>query len=383
MAENPFRVGGHVTGSHFTDRADEVRTVRRALAEPSRLLVYGPRRMGKSSTIARAVERFRAEGGLVAWADFSTATELTDVSNRLLRSFAGELKGVQERLVEFARSVRPEASLTFDQATQMPALSFGVALRRRPVDAQREAFESVADRIEAFAAEHDGRVALIFDEFQDILEIAGDRADWFLRGIMQRHQHVTYVCAGSKESLIHEMLDRKRAFYKHFELLHLDPIDPGHFARWIEDRMASAGVSADGLGRVVIEAAGDRTQDCIQVAREVFSAALPKGRAEEADVDRAVDAIMRSEAAVFQAIWNDLSGSQQNALRAIAAAPEHPFGAESVRRFGLGSSSTMARAIEALRKRGFVARTAEAVEFDNPFLRRWVERTVLQDVPSE
>ncbi len=194
---------------------------------------------------------------------------------------------------------------------------------------------------------------------------------------------MSYVCAGSKESLIHEMLDRRRAFYKHFELLHLDAIEPAHFARWIEERMASAGVAADGLGGAVIAAAGDRTQDRIHVAREVFNTALPKGRAEEADVGRAVDAITRSEAAVFQAIWDDLSARQQNALRAIAAAPEHPFGAESVRRFGLGSSSTMARAVEALRKRGFLVRTAHAVEFDSPFFRRWVERTVLQDVPSE
>lgn len=383
MRENPFRVGGHVTGSHFTDRADEVGRVRRALLEPSRLLVYGPRRMGKSSTVAKAVERFRADGGVVAWADFSTATELTDISNRLLRSFAGELKGVQERLLEFARSVRPEVSLTFEPAAQTPVLSFGVGLRQRPVEDQRVAFESVLDRIEAFASEHDGRVALIFDEFQDILEIAGDRADWFLRGIMQRHQHVSYVCAGSKESLIHEMLDRRRAFYKHFELLHLGPIETGHFARWIEDRMASAGVSADGLGRAVMDAAGARTQDRIRVAREVFNAALPRGRAEEGDIDDAVDAIVRSEAAVFQAIWDDLSAGQQNALRAIAAAPAHPFGAESVRRFGLGSSSTMARAVEALQKRGFLARTADGVEFDSPFFRRWVERTVLEDVPGE
>ena len=47
----PFRVGEHVTGEFFTDRADEVKKILRFMRDPSRLLVYGERRHGKSSAI--------------------------------------------------------------------------------------------------------------------------------------------------------------------------------------------------------------------------------------------------------------------------------------------------------------------------------------------
>ncbi len=47
--DNPFRVGERVSGENFTDRADEVRHIHRAERDPSRLLVYGPRRMGKAT----------------------------------------------------------------------------------------------------------------------------------------------------------------------------------------------------------------------------------------------------------------------------------------------------------------------------------------------
>ncbi|HUH12022.1 MAG TPA: ATP-binding protein [Longimicrobiales bacterium] len=382
MKQNPFRVGGHVTGPHFTDRAAEVHRIRRALVEPSRLLVYGPRRMGKSSAIAMAADRAQREGCLVAWADFSTATTLTDVSNRLLRSLSAEMKSVPERLLEFAKQVRPQIALRYDEASGLPVLSFDVAVRQAPVEDQRSAFESLLDRVEAFARGREQPVALIFDEFQDILEIGGERADWFLRGVMQRHSHLSYVCAGSRETLIHELLERKRAFFKHFELLHLDPIDAGHLTRWVEDRMRSAGVDPQGLGIALIRQAGPRTQDRLQLAREAFNTALARGRLESVDIENAVDSIIRSEEAVYRAIWEGLSATQQNALRAISSRPEKLYSTDVVSRFGLGSTSTMARAVEALTGRGIVVRAGDHIEFDNPFFRGWVERTLLPDVAS-
>lgn len=335
--------------------------------------------MGKSSTIAKATERVRAEGGIVAWVDLATATALTDVSNRLLRSLSGELGSLRDRLLELARSVRPQVSLRFDDTTGLPVVSFGVELRRRPVEDQRLALESVLDAVEGFSAGHDSPVAVVLDEFQDLLDIGGDRADWFLRGIMQRHQHVSYVCAGSRETLIHEMLEKKRAFYKHFELLHMDPMDADHLARWIDDRMRSARVDSKGTGRAIVEAAGPRTQDQLQLAREVYVMALPRGRAEATDMDQAFDAIIRAESAVFQAIWEGFSATQQNALRALASGPDQLYAADLLKRFGIGSSAAMARAVRALRTRGVVVQTGDRVVYDSPYFRGWVEGGMLPD----
>ena len=57
-AGNPFRIGEHVSGYHFADREEETARIRAAMLSASSLLVYGPRRMGKSSTIANAAEAF-------------------------------------------------------------------------------------------------------------------------------------------------------------------------------------------------------------------------------------------------------------------------------------------------------------------------------------
>ena len=58
---NPFRIGERVRGAWFIDRADEVRTVTRAMTDRGRLLLWRPRRMGKSTILGVAAERVRAD----------------------------------------------------------------------------------------------------------------------------------------------------------------------------------------------------------------------------------------------------------------------------------------------------------------------------------
>jgi len=61
--QNPFRIGGTVAGSYFTDRAAEVGRIAATLGErQAKLLVFGPRRMGKSSAIEAAARRLRPPG---------------------------------------------------------------------------------------------------------------------------------------------------------------------------------------------------------------------------------------------------------------------------------------------------------------------------------
>ena len=56
VINNPFKIHGIVEGEYFTDRTDELRLMVRSLTEPgNKLLVYGPRRMGKTSAILNAV----------------------------------------------------------------------------------------------------------------------------------------------------------------------------------------------------------------------------------------------------------------------------------------------------------------------------------------
>lgn len=374
----PFRIGDHVTGPYFTDRAEEVARILAALRASTRLLVFGPRRMGKSSAIAVAAERARSEGVLVVRADLATASGLVDVANRLLRSLSAQRPA--DRLLELARGLSPHVTLSFEEATGAPRLSFGVARRRAGAEEQRWSLDEV---IEGLAAEarSGARVAVVLDEFQAIRRFGGEEVEWQLRDLIQRHGELSFVCAGSELSLIREMLERDRAFFRAFELLHLGPVDGDHLSRWIDDRLSGAGVAADGVGAAIIARVGPRTQDILQVARHVHARGLSRGEAGVEDVEEAVLDVVREEDPVIRGTWLGLTAHQQNVLRAVAAGAAQLFAGATRDRYGLPASSTVAVAVNALESRAILCRDDGAITFDSPFFRAWVVREALQDLP--
>lgn len=380
MPENPFRIGDHVTGPFFTDRAAEVRRILDAMRHPTRLLVFGARRMGKSSALGVAAARARDEGVLVVRADLATTSSLVDVSNRLLHSLSGQR--TKERLASFAAGLAPNVSLTFDTKTGAARLAFGVERRRAPEEGQRRSLEEVVEGLAGEASSRGDRIAVVLDEFQAIGRFGGETAEWHLRDLMQRHGLLSFVCAGSELSLIHEMLGKDRAFFRAFELLHLGAIDPGHLGRWIDERLEGAGVKAAGVGEAVIGAVGPRTQDILQVARHVYGRAAGRGEALASDVEEAVWDVVREEEPVIRATWLNLTAHQQNVLRALAGNVDQLFSTATRERFGLPTSSSVSAAVDALESRGLVFRGEEgAIGFDSPFVRLWVEREALPDVP--
>jgi hypothetical protein len=379
MTENPFRIGVHVSGAYFTDRAAEVKRIRQAMIESGRLLVFGPRRMGKSSAIGVASERSRREGTLVVRADLSTASTLVDVANRLLHSLSAQREpGWVARL---AGSLAATVSLTVDPITGAPRIIFGAEARQTPLERQRRSLEQVVEAL-ASEAKEAGRVAIVLDEFQAIVRFGGEEAEWHLRDLMQSHPELSFVCAGSEVSLVKEMLEEHRAFFRMFELLRVGPVDPDHLARWIDARLEKAGVVPDGAGTAVVTLAGPRTQDILQVARHLYARGLISGAVSGADVEPAMRDVVREEDPVIRTLWSDLTSNQQNVLRAVASGAEQIYSTDSRRRFGLPTSSTVAAAVDALEKRGILDRDSDGVvRFDSPFLRLWVEWEAGSDVP--
>jgi hypothetical protein len=374
--ENPFRIGQHVRGEFFTDRADEVQVVLRAMRDRGRLLVWGPRRMGKSTVIGVSTDRVRRDGGIVLTVDLSTVTSLTEAADRLLAAVSREERW-QDRLLSLVRSLAPIVTLGADPEGR-PRLAIGLEVRKRAADQERGLLSQVLDRVHGLAAEHDRPVVFVLDEVQQLGQIGGDAAEWLLRGRMQEHRHTAYVCAGSKESLVREMLQPKRAFYSFFELLHVGPIDRQHLGRWIDERMSGTGVKARDVGQRIVVSVGPRTQDVMLTARTLWFRTASRGRADPADVKAAMDEIVTAEDPALRRTWEDLTPLQQRVLKAVAGDAQGLHSEDARSRFELGPSSSVTTAITALTDRSILERRDRAISFDSPFFRRWVEREVLR-----
>src|SRR5690606_11686116 len=277
--QNPFRIGERVSGYSFADREEEVARGRAAMLSASSLLVYGPRRMGRSSLIFHAAESARSARPkpIVGSGESATAASLFDVSARLLRSLYLETRWLKLRLEDLLGGLAPRVTVKLDEHGGPPSITFGIDRRTAGEEERRRAFEGVFEHLSQ-VRESTGRfVAVVLAEFQAVRSFAGESSEWHLRDVMQRHGELAWVCACSQESLIHGMIGPDRAVYRMFARLHLGPISEQVFADWIEERLARGSGVAPGVGLELVRMAGARTQDVVQVARQLYFRGLAAG----------------------------------------------------------------------------------------------------------
>lgn len=389
LIENPFQVHGVVEPPHFTNRADEIRRVRSALLNaPARLLVLGDRRMGKTSVLHAARRAAERQHGRIVFADLSTASTPADMANRLLEGAVRALGRTWTDLVSALLSrLRVRLELVPDPATGLAIPAVETSLREREAGEQHGSLVGVLDALEAMAAERKTTLAIILDEFQEIHRFGGEAAEWRLRGSIQHHQHVSYVLAGSDTTLIREMITPTRAFYEMFDVMTIGPIASDHFARWIDERMVTAGTAVDGLGERLIRVAGPRTRDVVRLARAAFDVLRGDEPSPPRDVVAiarlALERVLADEDDGMRLIWAGLTPIQQNVLRAVAWDGGGLTARSTLRQFGLGHGGTARNTALALAQRGLLERRESAVTgfgFDSPFARAWVIAHALPDV---
>ena len=390
--DNPFRIGVAVRGVFFTDRADETTRVAATLGEAgARLLVVGERRVGKTSVLLRGIERVQRAGGHAFLVDCGTAGSAVEIANRILSAATRALgRDWAATVADLTRRTRARIQLGTDAAGS-PTVSFEPAFTNDPAS-QQDAIATVLDALDARAKRERRVIGIALDEVQRLTAIlGGESGEWVLRGLLQHHQHLGYVLAGSEPTVLSAMQGRGRAFYDQLSLMTIGPMDPAHFARWIDDRSARAGLAMPGLGGACLALAGPRTRDVAQLARAVFSAAAA-GTARSAALEapsgvalaRAIFAdLVEEQADPFRALWETLARTRQQVLRALAVGDVGLTTDGARRRYGLSSSGVVGSALEALRETRVIVRDSGAIAgyaFDNPYFRGWVLANALPDL---
>jgi len=69
---NPFSYGTVVKEPYFFNRTEEVRRIVDTLGGGNNLVLYAPRRYGKTSVVMKAMEALRAQGFVCIYFDFMT-----------------------------------------------------------------------------------------------------------------------------------------------------------------------------------------------------------------------------------------------------------------------------------------------------------------------
>jgi hypothetical protein len=375
---NPFHFGDLALDDSFTDREAELQELTTDVLNGQNVVIFAPRRYGKSSLVWRATQRLIAKRVLVAQIDLMTVATKEQLAAKLAQAIYEEIATplfrARERATQVFRGLRIAPVITVDPMDASLGFSFRAGHAPQDVDATLERlFELPAE----LAAERRRRACVVFDEFQEILEL-DPNLPALMRAVFQAQPDVAHVYLGSKRSLMHGIFnDANEPFWRSAKQMELGVIAPADFAPFIRERFEVTGrrIADEAVDGVLATTRGHpyATQE---LCYALWEETRPPGRAARRELDAALERVLRSENAHFTLIWDRASRVQRVTLQALAAEPLAPATSRDFRRrHGLPGASSVQRALDALTDEELVLRERPgAYRIAEPFLMEWILR---------
>lgn len=372
---NPFRFGALALDEAFTDREDELSELVSDARNGQDVVVFAPRRYGKTSLVHRAAQELVRAKVLVAQVDLMTTPTAARFADKLARAIhddiATPLMRAKERLRVFA-GLRIAPIVTVDP--QDGSLSFSFDASHRAADLHAT-IERLLELPAQLAGERDRRTVLVLDEFQEVTSIDRDLPR-LMRAVFQAQPEVAHVYLGSRRHMMERIFsDANEPFWRSAKRVELDVIAPERFRGFIARAFTATGrsIAAEAVDAVLAITGGHpyATQELCYFLWQLVA----EGEEAGADaVEEALAAVLRSENAHFDVVWDRASATQRLLLQALAVEPGRPLTGDYRHRRALPGPSTIQKALEALEREELVARSHGRTHISEPFLAEWVRR---------
>jgi hypothetical protein len=375
---NPFSFGALALDDSFADREIELAELTSDIRNGQDVVVFAPRRCGKSSLVWRAAHALAAEQVLVAQVDLMTTPTKESLAAALAKSIyeqiASPLERVREKALAPFRGLRVQPTINVNPDDGSFSFSFGIAQRAAEIDATLERLLELPAEL---GSARGRRIALVMDEFQEIIDVDPDLPK-LLRSVFQRQPEVAHVYLGSKHHIMERIFnDANEPFWRSAKSMELGNIPVEPFAAFLVQRFHDSGrrVEDTVVADLLVRTDGHpyATQELCYFLWEQTGDA-PAGQDE---LDRALAAVLRSEHAHFSLLWDGASAVQKQVLQALAREAGHPFSAAYRERNSLPPATNVQKALAALKKQELVDGEAGAYRITEPFLAEWLRQNIL------
>jgi len=371
---NPFVYSHPVAPEDIIDRDGEVRQLLRYAVGGHFVRLYAPRKYGKTSLLRRALRDGERDEGLIpVLVDLYRVSSVADVTVRLERAYAKELKGELRKRVE-AFLQRTGVGLS------LGAFGISARLQLEPMRDPLPALHALLELPLRLDASGGYRAFVVFDEFQDIGRIEG--LDGLLRSHIQHHGEVaSYVFAGSEPALMRLLFESKeRPLYGAAVPMRLGRLGDEDIAGYLVERFEASGRGAGEAVNPLLRAARGHPQRAMLLAHRLWDEVTRGTEATLESWESAFAAAMREVEPELDAQWRGLDPSEQKTLRSLSLGRGSPYRSFALRRLEL-TKDVVRRALPRLAATAVIEELEEGgYEIVDPLLAGWVGR--LSDRPD-
>jgi hypothetical protein len=314
------------------------------------VVLYAPRRYGKTSLVKRAQKDLADDGHVTAFVDLCGVASASDVARKLataIYSVTRQNEPHWKKALRFITTYRPvirptatESSIKLDITVEAVAGKSGFEL-----------LESVMKEIEDFVVNSGIRLNIAFDEFQDIVVLADARAiESCMRTHIQRYKG-SHFFIGSQRRILSAMFnEEQRPFFRSAMNLHLVALPKKELVPFIQELFVSAGkVCAPDEAMMIATFAKCHPYYTQKLGHYIFE--LTDKEVTIDNIDAGMKEVYADSKSYFESLIQPLPPQQRLVLRAIANEPTSRLMAkEYIRKHNLGSTSAISLALKHLSK---------------------------------
>jgi hypothetical protein len=372
LLQNPFFYGVPVTGQAFINRKDEIQELVNNLSTGQNVIIFSPRKYGKTSLILQVLEKLKKKGIITFYLDLfpisSRQEFITSYAKAIAKIYPKPIQNAIKQIKKILPRIIPKIVFKKDD---MPDVEISYDLREDDIPLIEDLFEAVNKE-----AENKKRYAcVVFDEFQEITIWDKNREiEKKMRSIFQFHKNVAYVFMGSKRHILNEIFHSKnRPFYLFGKYFPLNKIKEDEFIEFIKDRFNKGGfkISEDLPIRILqsTDVHPHYTQLLCNILWDKFY------DTKEIDVEEGIKEIIRRQAYLYNQLWDNLAKKPiaKVLLKELANNPEMcVYSAEFISRHKL-PQTTIRNAIKYLEEEEIIEKENNKYVFIDVFFRLWIK----------
>ena len=366
---NAFKYGCSVDGENFCARPDLSKSLSNYVESGQNLVIQGERRIGKTSLVKKTVTSMR--GWSLLYADFMGVRSVPDVCNRIVDALARFDSSDSFMRKIFAALVHLRPVATIDAMTGLPTISVDARFSADP-----SSLNAVMNAIESHVKGR--KVCVVFDEFQDILDVKdGEQVLSIMRGRIQFMSHTSFVFLGSaRNAMMGIFMSPKSPFYKSAAVFDVGNIPDDDFFNFAKARFATGRRK---LPRELFEKIlgfVDRTSGDVQeLCDAIWQMSEPGDVLDDSHFERGLAFVFARENGAYAVFIKPLTDIQLRVLKALAVqGGEHPLSNAFLDEARITNTATIRRSLSALERTGLVYLGPSGWKFASPFFREWIRR---------
>jgi AAA+ ATPase superfamily predicted ATPase len=368
---NPFSYGTIVRGDSFFDRKEETKLLIDTLSGGNNVVLFAPRRYGKTSLVFRVMEHLEEQGIPCLYIDLMSAFSLERFAELIVeavRKKQSKLEVFAQELSGWVKKIRPTIEFGLDGS---PKFSIDFSEQHISHSTLTQVFDIPQQLVKQY-----GQVVVVFDEFQEISRFSNDGVEALLRSVIQQQEGVNYLFLGSKTHMMSQMFEnKKRPFFNSGIHVQIGALPEDETIEFLQKQFATNNINiGDDEARYLIQCAANIPYYIQLLASFIWQRKVMNGGdISVSDINDSVQDIIALKGDFYHEQFNRYSIGQKQLLRALSRDGSHIFSVDYIRKYKLNTSSTVQKNIKILMEDGIADKTGDTYFISDPFFRRFLQ----------